>query len=291
MEFNRYRSALSNIPAPGCGCHTYLLSLANRGVRAGLDPERMFSDIRRSIPTGTRRIPDREIEQAIRKAIIDHHHAGYRPIPRPSAVVKDGKAVLQKIIAQARITHEADLWESSPVRLWQSPEHDPVLLLETLFSPCDLLWIGEKYEPGVEGETIRKASDWITYFENGGKIAPHIMINPLTGKPVPKKDGKGQTLRGDGNVASFRHALVEFDNLSMEEQIRFWSAVKLPIVALITSGGKSIHAWVDVQKLSPAIDTLEQWQTVVKGRWYDQRLTPMGVDPAGCNPAPGVWTF
>jgi hypothetical protein len=78
--------------------------------------------------------------------------------------------------------------------------------------------------------------------------------------------------------------MAEFDGLCREDQIRFWSAVKLPIVALIDSGGKSIHAWLDVQKLAK-VETPEQWQSEIKGRLYDRILTPLGVDSACSNPA------
>jgi hypothetical protein len=78
--------------------------------------------------------------------------------------------------------------------------------------------------------------------------------------------------------------MAEFDTLSREDQIRFWSAVKLPIVALIDSGRRSIHAWIDVQKLA-TVETSDQWETEIKGRLYDRLLTPLGVDGACSNPA------
>jgi hypothetical protein len=134
------------------------------------------------------------------------------------------------------------------------------------------------------GNTIRTASEWITYYRGGGKTAPHILINPLTGIPTMKKTGDGETLRGDGNIASYRYCMVEFDGLNREHQIRFWSAVKLPIVALIDSGGKSLHAWLDVSKLA-TVTTSEQWQSEIKVRLYDRLLTPMGIDGACSNPA------
>ena len=78
--------------------------------------------------------------------------------------------------------------------------------------------------------------------------------------------------------------MVEFDDLSREDQIRFWSAVKLPIVALIDTGGKSIHAWVQVSKLA-TVNTLEQWQENIKIKLYDRILAPLGVDAACSNPS------
>ena len=163
------------------------------------------------------------------------------------------------------------------------PQGDPVLLLSTLYEPDDLIWIGERYEAGVVGATIRTAADWITFFQNGGKAGPHIIPNPLTGLEGTTKDGK-PSFRCDSAVKTFPICMSEFDELGKENQIRFWSGVKLPIVALIDSGAKSIHAWVDVNKLA-SVATQEQWQTEIKTCLYDRFLTPMGVDSSCSNPS------
>ena len=75
-----------------------------------------------------------------------------------------------------------------------------------------------------------------------------------------------------------------FDTQSREDQIRFRSVAKLPFVALIDSGGKSIHAWLDVQKMAK-VETKERWVKEIKGHLYDRLLTPLGVDGACSNPA------
>lgn len=284
MKPSRYQEALLDIPSPGCGCHPSLLGVANSGVKAGLDSEQIFQDIRQNIPQGDRRVSDREIQDAISKALSDYKGKKFIPKARPRPIVNDGKTALQKIIEQGMISDEADLWEVSPIRLYGEPEKDPSLLLRIVFEPADLIWIGEIFKAGIDGDTIRKRDEWISYFENGGKTAPHIILNPLNGIPAPTKNGEGTTLRGDGNIKEYRYCLIEFDTLSREDQIRFWSAAKLPIVALIDSGGKSIHAWLKVSKLAQ-VSTSEQWATEIKGRLYDRILTPMGVDRACSNPA------
>ena len=50
----KYRQALESIPAPGDGCHPYLLTVANLGVLSGKDPDQIFSDVRARIPAGRR---------------------------------------------------------------------------------------------------------------------------------------------------------------------------------------------------------------------------------------------
>lgn len=157
-----------------------------------------------------------------------------------------------------------------------------VLLLETLYAPDDLIFIGEHYDDGILGKTIRTASEWIEHFKAGGATAPHIIINPLDGIPRPPKTGEGLTLRGDANVKTFRYCMAEFDDLGREDQIKFWSAARLPIVALIDSGGKSIHAWIEVAKLA-RVNNLDEWDEQIKRHLYDRLLIPLGVDRACKN--------
>lgn len=161
---------------------------------------------------------------------------------------------------------------------------DAALFLQSLFNPTDYVFIGDRHEPGIIGKTIRPVSKWLDHLDNGGETAPFIGINPFTGLPAPKESGDGETYRGNNNVSEYRYCMGEFDNLPREDQIRFWTAIKLPIVALIDSGGKSIHAWLDVSKLAD-VKTKAQWETEIEGRLYDRILAPLGVDKACSNPA------
>lgn len=279
----RYNEALRNIPPPGCGCHGCLLTVSNYGIMAELTAETIFADIRRSIPQGRRKVSDGEITDAVNKALSDHNDGTFTPRPRPKPAVQDGKAALKKIINQGKISDEADLWERSPIRLWEEPKDDPVLLLETLFKPDDLIWIGEHDHPGALGKTIQTAEKWITYFRNGGVTAPHIIPNPMSGQEGTTKTGE-PSFRSDNTVKTYWYCMVEFDDLSREDQLGFWSAVRLPVVALIDSGGKSIHSWLRVSKLAQ-VETFDQWTTQIKGRLYDQILRPMEVDASCSNPS------
>ena len=284
ISADRYAEALRSIPAPGTGCHPYLLRVANLGVIAGVNPNQIHSDILQSIPKGNRRVSYREVQDTVQKADRSHSGGTFQPTLRPQPVVRNGKTTFQKIISQSKIHEEVDLWESSPIQIMNDPDQDSRLLLKTLYQPDNLIFIGERHQPGILGATIRTTAEWIKHFQNDGTTAPHIIVNPLSGKPALTKSGDKETLRGDACVKNFRYCLVEFDDMSREDQIRFWSAVKLPVVALIDSGGKSIHGWVDVRKLSK-IETQEQWESEIKVRLYERILKPLGVDGACSNPA------
>lgn len=277
----RYADRLRSMPAPGEGRHTALLGIANLGVISGIDPEHIHADLRQA----ANGIPDREIQSAVSKAAADHQAGGtYRPSPKPAPLVKDGQAALRRIIAQGTISEDVDLWEASLIRLHDAPEKDSALLLETLFQPGENIFIGDRYDDGIIGRTIRTVAAWIKFFQAGGTAGPFIIINPFTGKPSPKKDGTGDSYRCDGSISAFRHCLVEFDNLPREDQIRFWSAAKLPILALIDTGGKSIHAWLNISKLA-AGSTCAEWDREIKINLYEKILVPLGVDRACCNPS------
>ncbi len=277
---NKFKNAIQNAVPPGAGCHSWIMSAANYGAMAGLSGDAIFNAIRAAIPPGRRHVPDSEIAKSIQRALHDHTGNTFTPRPRPKPVVRDGKKALQRIIDQGDPS-EAALIESSPVPLHDDHLGDSVQFLEFMFEQIDRIFIGEHFG---KRECIRSRDQWIELFRAGRRTHPHIIVNPLSGHPAPKRDGSGFTYRGDGNVTKFRNCLVEFDDLTHEQQIRFWSAAKLPIRALIDSGGKSIHAWLDVSKLA-SVHNLDQWDAAIKQRLYERVLIPLGVDRTGSNAA------
>ncbi|MGR1083989.1 AAA family ATPase [Olegusella massiliensis] len=67
------------------------------------------------------------------------------------------------------------------------------------------------------------------------KTGAWIRFNPLDGKGV-----------GNSNVVEYRHALVESDSLAYEKQLPMIRAMNLPCAAIVSSGGKSVHAIVKI---------------------------------------------
>jgi hypothetical protein len=282
----RYREKLATLPASGGGgCHPALLGAASLGVMCGIPASDIFRDLRQQVH-GERSVPDREIQAAVNKAVSEHAsgiaaalpHTGVR---RSSRAVIDGPAALRRIVEQGRGVSEADIHERSPVRIDWQPEEDAFRVIETLWRPDDVLFIGTRDCQPAVNRNIRTAAEWCAAFRKGrpGGHQPHIIPNPLTGKPGPTADGNGETLRGDACVAQFRFAVVEFDGLTREDQLAFWWAVRLPVALLVDSGGKSVHGWVRVQGVSCATD----WSRVVERHLFGDLLEPLGVDPACKN--------
>ena len=109
---------------------------------------------------------------------------------------------------------------------------------------CDKLdHIEDKWVPvnGLKGRTAGQLLDDLKHgFESstfrgeseGGAL---IRFNPL--------DGNGEA---DVNVTDFRFCLVESDKDSIEKQYALYQEMKLPIICLVHSGNKSLHAIVHV---------------------------------------------
>ena len=116
--------------------------------------------------------------------------------------------------------------------------------------------------------------------ESGEPCPPHIIPNPLTGREHPLPDGK-LSKRGDSAVASFRFAVAEFDTVGKAEQLAFWWGYRsAPIVALIDTGGKSIHALLRVDAPSR-----EAWERDIEQKLFARVLCPLGCDPQCQNEA------
>ncbi len=101
-----------------------------------------------------------------------------------------------------------------------------------------------KWTPIGNG-AVRKAKDIIKDLKKYMDIEYAFgTINTEAGAWIRHNPSTGSK---DEDVVRFEHVLVESDNLSIEEQKKLLINLKLPISALIESGGKSVHALVKVQ--------------------------------------------
>ena len=134
-----------------------------------------------------------------------------------------------------------------------NPKEMLIRYLETLYAPEDIVGYATQVVPDAHGKLkpvntnmVLKAKDFIKQLDEaediGDVIGPYrsdcgawIRINPM--------DGTGQS---DRNVTAFRCALIESDTLSKEEQIRFYQKYELPVICMVDSAGKSVHAVVRI---------------------------------------------
>jgi hypothetical protein len=265
----RYRAALESMPASGgCGAHAALLSVANLGHNAGLTAEQVAKDLAANVH-GSRKIGAREIGDAVAKAFQSNAPTVTPPLP-----VIDGAAALAGILKRGEFADEACLWELSPIRIDWEPEEDAIELLTRLYLPEERIFIGSRFDSSAEH--VLTTHQWIARLKQGEAAYEHIAPNPLSGEIGLTKDGK-TSYRADNCVAKFKFAVVEFDTLPREKQIQFWAGVLMPVVALLDSGGKSIHGWVPIN----AQNALE-WEDRVEHKLFGI-LTALGADPACRN--------
>jgi len=198
-------------------------------------------------------------------------------VSKPAPKIRiDPATAIEKILKGFRAT-EVDLWEASPIRPPDNFHLDAICLLETVFQPGEhinvvtdyVLRDGKKAHPKGEGVT-RERDDWIQHwYQKGMPVSDAggwMRINPVKG---------GIT---DQHVTSFRHTLLEFDRIPLDLQISIICRLPIPISCVLTSGGKSIHAWARID----ATDLETYQSTVLRLR---DCVVPFGVDAANKNPS------
>lgn len=274
----RYYDALRNLPpSGGGGCHRALLGIANLGRLAGVDRDQVGYDLSAHVH-GTRKVTGAEIVAAVNKAFDSSTTNTPYVSPRtatPDPVI-DGEKLLNSITKRGAAFDEAEMWEASPVRIDWPPEYDGLEVLRRLFGGNERLFLGARHE--ASAGCVLPASEWVARLDRGITIPEHVIPNPLTGEQGPAKDGKS-SYRADSCVEQFKFAVVEFDNMSREEQIQFWAGAPLPVVALVDSGGKSIHGLIRVNAANA-----DEWTRRVEGKLYGS-LTAVGADATCKNEA------
>lgn len=281
----RLNASLKALPAPGhgYGCHNGLLGCANLARRVGLHRTEAFCRLRNAIKPGPREVLDDEIRDAINLAYTDTH--GSRPRPaatrrtnEPGGPSFDSEAERNRIIQAGAGWDEATWMAASPTPIPEAPAEQTQLVLRELFSVNEFVFVGERWGTS---DSVLRVEQWAGILaEFAGTLnPPHVIPNPLTGDWAAKSSGGGSK-RCDEAVAKYRIAVAEFDGLSREEQLAFWAGFGRPLVALVDSGGKSVHAWLKVDCADA-----QDWGEQVGKKLYGDRLIPLGVDPACRNPS------
>ena len=317
----RYQAALAEIPAPGTGCHPYLLGVATLAIRAGRSDEQALEEIRAAIPKGDRLVDDGEIAEAIERARQDttafaHGHASRRRItPRRRTVSEIRAAVVGDEINAEKLRSavieagggELDLFgaevqNSSPIRPESFSEAFPyaggmIPLLRHLYRPDEVVFIGRQYD--ATRANLKTAADWIAFFESQlawiRELPPedqqhefqrmgelYPLIMPNPHTGRPGPTKKGEeSWRADSCVGEYRYVVAEFDNLTFKQQ----GAI---LRGLCRLGAKIAAIIYSGGKSCHAwiccdgIDTAEEWETRVKNGLFPV-LAALGVDRACCN--------
>jgi hypothetical protein len=172
----------------------------------------------------------------------------------------------------------ASLHAASAVPLPGDPTEQAILLLETLYTPQDKINYVTKYIVEKSGKvrlsgtgTTRTRDDLISSIRHHGvpkgNAGVWLRMNPVDGKGVE-----------DANVTAFRFALVELDHVPLDLQISLVAKLQLPIAAILTSGGRSVHVWVRIEA-----KTADEYRATVDKML--RLLARFGVDQQNKNPS------
>lgn len=154
----------------------------------------------------------------------------------------------------ADIEEPADNWD---------PINEITVYLNCVFSAVDYIGLAvrsvvtenkdgkSKYVPEGKGVYARTAGDILNAL-NGSKKKGDKAVRDAIGDYDPAGgvwirfnplDGKGIK---NANVTEFRYALVECDDIDIGKQYALIKELELPVVTLVHSGGKSLHAVVRI---------------------------------------------
>ena len=142
-----------------------------------------------------------------------------------------------------------------------NPVDDFKRYLRALFQPDEFIsWVTEakqdedgKWKPAGKGTYWKTCADTLkqldkhpedicdTIGDYSHEAGAWIRFNPVNGEGV-----------NNSNVTAYRFALVESDTMPLDAQYRMYRKLNLPIAAMVTSGGKSIHAIVHIDAANAA---------------------------------------
>lgn len=152
------------------------------------------------------------------------------------------------------ISYDGDAFQGFSEQKW-NPSAELIEYLETLFEPdeyvayvTDDIWRSDdgKYVPS-KGCYSRTRDQIVSALKKwGDDLASAIgSCNPEAGAWIRFNPVDGEGVKNE-NVTRFSYALVESDEMPIEEQDAAYRKLELPIAALVHSGGKSLHAIVRV---------------------------------------------
>lgn len=272
------KDLISSPPRHGDGVHNWLFKVS-RQLHAHRDSEEIFQLLAASVEGCGRRVPEHEIRAAIEasKSCAWQPNGTYAQGTTSNAPKWPATNEIQraKIITQTAVGL-ADLWESSPTSC-NDDAPDAEWFIDALFPGNPLLCVGTS----SQSFETKPREDLRGALNDCSLIVPSPM-SALTGKR--KSDGKESAHTLD-NTGPRKYLVTEFDKGSYDEQAAIIQHLSrlAPLSAVVSSGGKSLHAWWHCEGVPEA--------TV---RHFFTYGVTLGADPATWTPSqfvrlPGGW--
>ena len=243
----RYEAALGAFAQAG-NRYAKIPELTACGKAAGLSAEDIIADARQAGVTNR----DADIRRMFNGSTATPRHARYATTerfckrlrkPRRKAYPNE---VRDTMAHGASATASSDLMALSPVPTADLKGIDAArALLAAMFKSDDLILVGTM-KHGANERNLRTAAEWMA--DPNLTAWEQVKINPFTGNRA-EGGRRGLTRIGEKCVARFPLMLLEFDELALTDQCRFWAGMVgrgMPVVAVVYSGGKSLHGLIRV---------------------------------------------
>ena len=232
-----------------------LPELTASGKAAGLSAETIIADARRLGVIDR----DADIRRMFDGSTAKRQVGGWlirRPFIRrslPAPAVTYPSEVRSRIACGIKYDSFDALTRLSPVNVAGLGDRDAARAqLNAMFRPGDLILVGTM-KHGVGERNLRSAREWMV--DDGLLGWEQVKVNPFTGGAAP--GGKRGTTRiGEKCLARHSLMMMEFDALPLADQCRFWAGMilrRMPVVAVVYSGGKSLHGLIRVGAASERV--------------------------------------
>ena len=212
----------------------------------------------------------------------ERYNPPVRNIPSPAPV--------KEVERTRNVSDLPDPLETDNLVSKDCPEEDQfTAFIQNLFYPGEWVNIVSESFKGRDGKLVPLVNRDLFKMEDAA--LPHVKgeggawfrVNPVKNPLVSSGNGIK-----DEDVAAFRHTLIESDDLSPKDQLNYFLKLRLPVSAMVWSGGKSIHAFVKVDA-----ENETQYKERVSTLHNVLRSYGITVDKANKNPSrlariPGV---
>lgn len=223
-------------PPPINGINIWCLSTARKCEVAGIPAWEAHQRIMSYQGQTRRPLKESEVRRAVERA--------YSTTLAPTYVKKfqdKWEPVKTRRTSRRPVVEVADLWEASPVRMDEGVTQE--MILDWLFpDPDGLLCVGKTafiFKTGKRADLPNL------------KVAQFIVSSYMTSVHGETQEGK-RSMHTLSNTGPRRYCVCDFDEPASElHPSIIWHLRKIaPLVMVLSSGGKSLHAWFRVPEHS-----------------------------------------
>jgi hypothetical protein len=256
-----------------------------RAASLGVDQQNALDVVTERIRTAGDHLRSAKVAQQLSRAyrhvqgaqwVREFGFASRPPLPaRPRTAFDPRRAEL--FADQAPLTlNEAWLKANSPVPV---EGMTPGLYLSAITRPGEKILIFTDYRSQGQALFVNSIDGSITEDDrieqaliSGNQCGVWFLSNPVDGESHFNPRTGAASSRSEEAITSFRHAVLESDCQPVHQWLRILARLSLPIISIVASANKSVHALVRV-----AANSKSDWDNRVRAQLL-KSLVPLGAD-------------